>query len=71
MSVRSDSLGRLPIRFAVGLGVYALAGAVVSLSGWALNLPRLTDWIDGGVSIQPNAANQPESSIYSHRWTDR
>jgi hypothetical protein len=30
-------------------------GGVVSFAGWAADLPRLTDWNDGGISIQPNA----------------
>jgi signal transduction histidine kinase len=38
-----------------GLGGYALAGGLVSLVGWAANVPRLTDWDGRGISIQPNA----------------
>lgn len=37
------------------LASYALAGGLVSLLGWALDLPRLTDWGSNGISIQPNA----------------
>lgn len=36
------------------LGLYALVGGVVSLTGWVFNLPRLTDWHNNGISIQPN-----------------
>ena len=43
-------------RLNAGLGLYALIGGGASFSGWALNVPRLTDWINTGVSIQPNAA---------------
>jgi PAS domain S-box-containing protein len=39
---------------AVGLSGYALVGGVVSLAGWVLDLPRLTDWVGTGISIQPN-----------------
>ena len=41
---------------ALGLAAYALAGGLLSFAGWAFDLPRLTDWLDTGVSIQPNAA---------------
>jgi signal transduction histidine kinase len=37
-------------------GGYVLLGSVISFSGWPLDLPRLTDWFNTGVSIQPNAA---------------
>src|SRR6476646_9510297 len=40
---------------AIALAAYALAGGALSLAGWGLDLPRLTDWIGVGVSIQPNA----------------
>ena len=36
------------------LGVYALVGSALSLLGWVLDLPRLTDWAANGISIQPN-----------------
>jgi signal transduction histidine kinase/ActR/RegA family two-component response regulator len=35
---------------------YVFIGALVSLIGWAADLPRLTDWNNIGISIQPNAA---------------
>src|SRR5712671_4118080 len=41
--------------WARAFAVYALVGGVVSLIGWAADLPRLASW-DGGISIQPNAA---------------
>ena len=37
------------------LAVYALAGGAVSFLGWALDIPRLTDWFNAGISIQPNS----------------
>jgi PAS domain S-box-containing protein len=41
---------------AVVVAGYALAGGIVSLAGWVLDLPRLTDWIGTGISIQPNTS---------------
>jgi hypothetical protein len=38
------------------LGIYALLGGIVSFIGWPANIPRLTDWDNNGISIQPNAA---------------
>ena len=40
---------------AIALAFYALAGGVVSLLGWVLDVPWLTDWDNDGISIQPNA----------------
>jgi signal transduction histidine kinase/ActR/RegA family two-component response regulator len=37
------------------VGCYALLGGLISFIGWAADLPRLTDWNGGGISIQPNA----------------
>jgi signal transduction histidine kinase/ActR/RegA family two-component response regulator len=39
-----------------GLAGYALIGGLLSLLGWAFDIPRLTDWDHDGISIQPNAA---------------
>ena len=41
-------------REAFVLAGYALAGGLVSLGGWILDAPRLTDWNGTGISIQPN-----------------
>lgn len=38
------------------LALYALIGGAISLSGWVFDMPRLTDWLDSGISIQPNTA---------------
>ena len=43
-------------RLSAMLAVSALLGGVVSFCGWALDIPRLTDWVDSGISIQPNTA---------------
>jgi signal transduction histidine kinase/CheY-like chemotaxis protein len=34
---------------------YLILGGSVSLLGWIADVPRLTDWIQSGISIQPNA----------------
>ena len=36
------------------LGLYAVLGGLTSFIGWAADIPRLTDWINSGISIQPN-----------------
>ena len=38
------------------LGLYALVAGAISFSGWPFDVPRLTDWFNDGVSIQPNTA---------------
>lgn len=38
------------------LPLLALLGGLTSLAGWAFDLPRLTDWDNAGIAIQPNAA---------------
>jgi signal transduction histidine kinase/ActR/RegA family two-component response regulator len=49
-------------RFDCRLGVvtvaamYSVAGGAVTLLGWALQRPRLTDWADTGISMFPNTA---------------
>jgi PAS domain S-box-containing protein len=37
-------------------GLYAIVGGILSFSGWMLDAPRLTDWFNRGISIQPNTA---------------
>ena len=38
------------------VAAYALVGGVTSFIGWYAAVPRLTDWLGTGISIQPNAA---------------
>jgi PAS domain S-box-containing protein len=38
------------------LGLYAFLGGTISFIGWPANIPRLTDWDNNGISIQPNSA---------------
>lgn len=49
-----DSLWRQ--RLCSALAGYALVGGAVSFLGWTLDIPRLTDWDNNGIAIQPNAA---------------
>ena len=46
---------RWPHTAARGLALYVAVGALVSLSGWILDVERLTGWDGSGISIQPNA----------------
>src|SRR5439155_909590 len=36
--------------------VYVVCGGVISLLGWILHIPRLTDWYGDGIVIKANAA---------------
>ena len=36
------------------LQLYVILGGAISLLGWILNIPRFTDWLGNGISIQPN-----------------
>jgi hypothetical protein len=36
--------------------VVVFAGGAIVLMGWWLTLPRLTDWMDNGISMMPNTA---------------
>ncbi|MEO6711588.1 MAG: PAS domain S-box protein, partial [Planctomycetota bacterium] len=47
---------RLARLISVVLGFSAMVGGLISLLGWAGNVPRLTDWFGGPASMQPNAA---------------
>lgn len=38
------------------LGGYAVLGGLLSFVGWPADMPRLTDWGNSGISIQPNTA---------------
>ncbi len=43
-------------RIAASLALYALVGALFCFGGWAFDVPRLTDWFNDRVSMQPNTA---------------
>ncbi len=38
------------------LGLYAIIGGILTLIGWAIPYPPLTDWAGRGISMFPNAA---------------
>src|SRR4051794_17232950 len=37
-------------------GMYAFSAGIVTLIGWAFDMPRLTDWGNNGISMFPNTA---------------
>src|SRR5688572_5530117 len=43
-------------RVALAAGLYAVAAGIITLVGWATDMPRLTDWKNDGISMFPNAA---------------
>ena len=54
---KSDPPGaQWPHLTATALALYALVGGVTSFLGWTSDMPRLTDWLHTGISIQPNAS---------------
>jgi PAS domain S-box-containing protein len=46
---------RLLSTLAACLTAYVVAGGLLGFIGWAFDVRRLTDWVDNGISIQPNA----------------
>lgn len=46
----------LPRIAALGAGAYALTAGAVTLLGWVLDAPRLTDWVGSGIAMFPNTA---------------
>ena len=47
---------RLARRIVFVAGLYVTVAGVLSFAGWAVDIRRLTDWADAGVSTQPNTA---------------
>jgi PAS domain S-box-containing protein len=45
-----------PAALATVAAVCTLAGGAITVAGWALDIPRLTDWKNDGISMLPNAA---------------
>jgi PAS domain S-box-containing protein len=52
---RASGAGTWSLKTATALGLYVTLGGLVSFAGWAADVPRLTDWFNNGISIQPNA----------------
>jgi PAS domain S-box-containing protein len=48
--------GRVPGIVTTSAGVFAIIGGVLTLIGWAVPIPRLTDWSGMGISMFPNGA---------------
>ena len=75
MHARSESVLRRTRSTSIALAAYAVIGGLSSFLGWAADLPRLTDWLGGGISIQPNATIAALSSgvtllllTFGHRY---
>lgn len=45
-----------PRTLSLTAGAYSAIGGGISFLGWALKLPRLTDWLDSGIAIKANTA---------------
>jgi signal transduction histidine kinase/ActR/RegA family two-component response regulator len=58
MSAPHPSLAWSPAtrRTAAAAAVYAIAAGAVTLAGWLYGVHRLTDWLDGGISMKANPA---------------
>lgn len=54
--IDSSHPSRVPRRIILWLGAYAFFGGLISILGWAADIPRLADWNGNGISIQPNAS---------------
>lgn len=52
----SNGTDVIPRRVAAVAGLCAMVGGVSALLGWTLNVPRLTDWRNDGISMLPNTA---------------
>jgi PAS domain S-box-containing protein len=45
-----------PAALVIAAAACAVAGGIVTLVGWAFEIPRLTDWRNDGISMFPNTA---------------
>jgi signal transduction histidine kinase/ActR/RegA family two-component response regulator len=54
-TVAGPAASGAPVLILRGIAVYVLLAATTSLAGWVFDVPRLTDWDNDGISIQPNA----------------
>lgn len=53
---RQGSFANIPTAVAIVGASYAIVAGASALTGWALNIPRLTDWTNEGISTLPNTA---------------
>lgn len=51
---RTDAALPVASRIVLVAGVYTAVAGLVSFVGWLTDIPRLTDWDNNGISIQPN-----------------
>jgi len=57
LPLRASEMARtIPSILVVTAGLYAVIGGIVTLLGWAVPIPRFTDWAGRGISMFPNAA---------------
>lgn len=47
---------RVSLAVSTAAALYAVVGGLLTLAGWAIEAPRLTDWLHHGISMFPNAA---------------
>jgi PAS domain S-box-containing protein len=55
-STLSGRTQAIPAILTTSAGLFAILGGVLTLIGWAVPIPRLTDWSGVGISMFPNAA---------------
>jgi hypothetical protein len=55
-ALQQSGIGRRLRLTLLCLQIYVILGGLLSLIGWVVDIPRLTDWIHYGISIQPNSA---------------
>jgi hypothetical protein len=55
-SLASDFSRRISFAVSVAAGMYAILGGTIALAGWALDIPRLTDWRNDNISMFANTA---------------
>jgi PAS domain S-box-containing protein len=56
LSGQQTSLGGRARLMTAAPGMYAFAGGLITLIGWASNIQPLTDWANSGISMMPNMA---------------
>jgi PAS domain S-box-containing protein len=56
MEAVSNGITVVPRRVAAIAGLCAVIGGAGALLGWMINVPRLTDWRNDGISMFPNTA---------------
>jgi len=54
--LRDTAAPAWPAALVLTAAACTIAGGLVTLAGWALEIPRLTDWKDDGISMFPNTA---------------